>query len=55
LVEKIKKDMESPSPEAGVDLSQEDSSIGVKRLIAGRRGSFAFMPRKIREYKEPGE
>lgn len=49
LVAELKRQIESPPPAADVDLGQEDRMMAMQRNIAGRRGSFPFLPRKVRD------
>lgn len=49
LVEMLKRQIESPPPGADADLGQEDQMKAIQRKVAGRRGSFAFLPKKVRD------
>lgn len=49
LVEMLKRQIESPPPAADADLGQEDQMSAIQRKVPGRRGSFAFLPKKVRD------
>jgi hypothetical protein len=49
LVAEMKKRMEGVSPPPGTDLSQEDHTVGIKRMVSARKGKFAVLPKHVVE------
>jgi len=48
LVAEIKKRVESGSvPSPDTDLSQEDRSMTIKRMVRHRKGSFPVLPKRV--------